>query len=192
MTAKIHTLAPRATQMLFLHVELDDVEPKVWREVAVPETVTLPKLHMILQYAMGWCGGHLHEFQFMDESYGMPDPDWGGTVRSERRVTLKRALGRTKHFTYLYDFGDGWSHSIRVRRAAPRDPALTQVICLGGENACPPEDVGGPWGYAEFLEIIADPAHEEHDAMLAWCGGSFDAKRFDTAAVDRLLAKIKV
>ncbi|WP_051229564.1 plasmid pRiA4b ORF-3 family protein [Paludibacterium yongneupense] len=117
----------------------------------------------------------------------MPDD-----VLSEKRVTLKKALGGTRKFDYLYDFGDGWQHTIKIRKTMPGDPGLKLPLCTGGENACPPEDVGGPCGYEEFLEAIRDPRHEEHEAMLAWCGGEFDPGYFDLAAVDLRFSTMKI
>ncbi len=64
--------------------------------------------------------------------------------------------------------------------------------CLAGENACPPEDVGGPPGYAEFLRVIANPRHKRRKAMLEWCGGGFDAEAFDLGGVNRRLRKVRV
>lgn len=58
-------------------------------------------------------------------------------------------------------------------------------VCVAGENACPPEDVGGPLGYALFLEILADPQHEQHEDMVRWIGGVLDAKGFDLNRVNR-------
>jgi hypothetical protein len=63
--------------------------------------------------------------------------------------------------------------------------AAAAVFCTGGENACPPEDVGGPPGYANFLAAISDPRHEEHQNYMEWSGGHFDPARFDQAAVNR-------
>ncbi len=58
-------------------------------------------------------------------------------------------------------------------------------------NSCPPEDVGGTDGYTEFLEVIADPDHEEHDRYLTCVGGHFDPKRFDLDATNLALSKIR-
>ena len=90
-------------------------------------------------------------------------------------------------FIYVYDFGDYWRHRIVVEKVftatrGGRDPA-----CVGGRRACPPEDCGGTWGYAEFLEAIRDPDHEEHESMLEWVGGHFDPEAFDPSDVDRLV-----
>jgi hypothetical protein len=106
---------------------------------------------------------------------------------------LQRALGtETRCFDYIYDFGDDWHHIVVLE-----DPYATVtgreagIQCIGGENACPPEDVGGPHGYGEFLRAIADPDHDEHRNYLGWIGGRFDPTFFDLAAAQQALAKIK-
>ena len=58
------------------------------------------------------------------------------------------------------------------------------AACIAGANACPPEDCGGPWGYAALLEVLADPAHPEHAERLEWLGGGFDPAHFDRDAVN--------
>ena len=65
------------------------------------------------------------------------------------------------------------------------------IRCVPGENPCPPEDVGGALRCAEFLAVIADPTHEEHESFREWSGGQFDPKRFDLEAINRMLGKIK-
>jgi hypothetical protein len=99
----------------------------------------------------------------------------------------------TRCFDYVYDFGDDWHHLVLVENLYPERPKSASLVqCIAGENACPPEDVGGAGGYVEFLAAIADPRHEEHQNYLTWVGGSFDPTRFDRAAVNRALAKIKI
>ena len=126
----------------------------------------------------------------------MLDPDWVDDLPhvDERRVVLQEALGMgTRCFDYVYDFGDDWHHLVLVEDLyADRPKSAFLVQCIGGENACPPEDVGGASGYVDFLAAIADPRHEEHQTYLEWVGGSFDPTRFDRAAVNRALAKIKI
>ena len=58
-------------------------------------------------------------------------------------------------------------------------PRLVRAI-----GACPPEDVGGSTGYADFLEAVADPDHEAHADMMRWQGGKFDP---EDAGIDRIL-----
>jgi hypothetical protein len=61
-------------------------------------------------------------------------------------------------------------------------------LCVDGENACPPEDIGGPWGYAEFLEAIADPAHDRHEDFMDW-SGPFDPSAFDAQKATKAMRK---
>ena len=101
--------------VLQLHIELRDTKPKVWRRVLVPETITLARLHGVIQAAFQWGGGHLHEFEAAGERYGTSDPDYDppGSVRSER-IKLMSALAGGSTIEYLYDFGDSWEHRIKL------------------------------------------------------------------------------
>jgi hypothetical protein len=179
-----------------LRIELRGVKPLVWRRILVPETVTLAKLHVILQWAMGWTNSHLHEYEIARQRYGLPsdEDDWPGAqpLNDERRVRLKPLIeSGLRRFTYQYDFGDNWEHVIKVEDLVAPTSGTPPIVCLAGANACPPEDVGGYPGYAEFLEVLADPTHEEHTSMLIWAGGAFDPKAFDLAEINRRLATIK-
>ena len=177
-----------------LRIELRGVKPEVWRCILVPETITLAKLHVALQWTMGWTGGHLHEYEIARRRYGVPDREWPEEIplTDERRVRLSSFIeAGVRRFTYLYDFGDSWEHVVKIEDLVAPRPSLPPVVCLAGANACPPEDVGGPPGYAEFLAILADPAHEEHADMLRWAGGSFDPTAFDPEATNALLKTIK-
>jgi hypothetical protein len=179
-----------------LRIELLDVTPLVWRRLLVPADITLPKLDRVIQSALGWTNSHLHEFVINGTHYAVLDPDWVDDLPhvDERRVVLHDALGMgTRCFDYVYDFGDDWHHLVLVENRYPeRRKSALPVQCIGGENACPPEDVGGAGGYVEFLAAIADPRHEEHQNYLTWVGGHFDPTRFDRAALNRALAKIKL
>lgn len=181
---------------LQLRVSLLDVVPLVWRSVMVPETITLPKLHVTLLWTMGWDGGHLHEFRFLGRRYGEPDREWDqeDDVVPEHRVTLAKAFaGVTSTFEYLYDFGDSWRHLVQVEDYVQVTPAgAKQVRCVAGANACPPEDVGGVPGYEEFVASLADPTHEDHESNLQWVGGSFDPRAFNLDEVNERLAEIKL
>lgn len=168
-----------------LRIDLAEVTPRVRRRIEVPLALTLHDLHTAIQIAMGWTDSHLYEFRAGKAVYGVPDPDWelGGTrILSARRTRLAEVLaGDRKTFTYVYDFGDDWQHKVRVEAMTVGDPAVLYPRLVDGEGRCPPEDVGGPWGYADFLEAIGDPAHEQHAELLEWCGGSFDPTDIDEA-----------
>ena len=178
--------------VLQLHIELRGTKPKIWRRVLVPETITLARLHGVIQAAFQWGGGHMHEFESAGERYGTSDPDYDppGSVRSER-IKLMSALGRGSTIDYLYDFGDSWEHRIKLEKVlAPMDMKLP--VCVDGANAAPPDDCGGVPGYEEFVEAMADPNHPEHADMKAWIGRDWDPAAFDIEHVNSRLAEIRL
>jgi hypothetical protein len=154
---------------------------------------TLDKLHEHVQTAMGWTNSHLHHFRVGKRLYGDPDlmqenfEDMGyedSTTTTKLNNILPRS-GRRFRIGYEYDFGDGWRHELLFEGCLRAERGKRYTVCLEGARACPPEDVGGAWGYREFLEVITDPGHEDHDGLLEWAGGSFDAELFDPAAATR-------
>jgi hypothetical protein len=92
---------------------------------------------------------------------------------------------------YEYDFGDGWEHGIQLEKIVGPEPGVHYPRCLAGRRACPPEDCGGVWGYAELLEILADPRHPEHAERLEWLGGPIDPEAFDPDEVNNLLKRVR-
>ncbi len=172
-------------QIFQLKVTLRDVQIPIWRTVQVPGEVTLRQLHEILQLTMGWQNSHLHEFRVDSVSYGEPSAEFDLELKDDRRFRLSRVAPKAgARVTYLYDFGDGWEHDIVVEKILPPEPRLRYPLCLAGNGACPPEDVGGPWGYEEFLAAIRDPGNKQHDEMLEWVGGPFDPDLFDARALN--------
>ncbi len=187
MHGKAETVPPVIYQ---LKVTLNGSKPPIWRRVQVPGDITLAKLHRILQAAMGWQDYHLHAFEVAGMEYGQPDPDLH--MRSDKSVKLNQLIpGEKFKFRYEYDFGDSWVHVLEVEKILPPEPEAHYPRCLAGKRACPPEDVGGIWGYADFLAAIRDPEHPEHDELLEWAGGEFDPEVFDLEAVNGQLAKIR-
>lgn len=173
-----------------LKVSLRHVRPPVWRRLQVPSDISLGDLHLVLQAAMGWEDGHLHLFSVGGETYAndrVEDP-WGGRMKDEDRARLDKVAALGVRLRYEYDFGDGWEHDVVVEKAISGEPAVTYPRCLTGRRACPPEDCGGPWGYAGLLAAIADPAGTEDKELLEWVGDDFDPGAFDPAAVNALFA----
>lgn len=171
-----------------LYVELEWVQPKVWRRLLVPITIELPMLHVTLLFGMGWLGGHMHEFVIGRESYGPMDTADLDHIADEEGETLRQMLGARKTFVYVYDYGDDWRHKVKVEKIVELDGPIVSSVCIGGENACPPEDVGGPPGYQDFLAAMADPENPEHLELRNWIGGSFDPTAFDLAEVNERLS----
>ena len=193
----------RKRDIVRFKVTLKHVKPIVWRRIEVPATYTFWDLHVAIQDAMGWFDCHLHAFRARNargkiDDVGIPDddvfegesmflPGWKVRVADYFDQVGARA-------TYEYDFGDGWVHELRVESIGPRVPKVKYPRCVAGARRCPPEDCGGPPGYAELVATIADPGHEEYASMLEWLGGPIDPEAFDPSSVrfDNPAARWKV
>ena len=175
-----------------LKITLDNVKPAVTRRIEVPLGIRLDRLHLVIQVAMGWTDSHLYEIRAGDVGWGIPDPDWGGgplDARKARLVDVLEDVG-VKTLSYLYDFGDGWEHTIRIEHIADAMPGVAYPRLIDVTGRCPPEDIGGPWGYGEFLEAIADPKHVRHTELTEWIGEVFDPNAVDTEGHANALAAL--
>lgn len=177
-------------QIYTLKIELLEIEPRIWRRVLVPGTITLAQLHEVIQIAMGWTNSHLHEFIVGADSYSDPEFEIED-AKSEYRYRLERLAPRVSNaIAYEYDFGDGWEHQIRVESIIEGDKRYPgKPFCLEGKRSCPPEDCGGVWGYETFLKAIKNKKHPRHKEFVGWIGGSFDPEFFDLEAVNAELRK---
>ncbi len=182
---------PNDKKMIYrLRISLDETEPEVWRRLLVPGKLSLEKLHLIFQIVMGWENSHLHEFKIHSKRYINPlnDPD---AIYSfppsfdERKVKIADVLSKKDRFTYDYDFGDNWSHSVVVEDVLSPNEIFTYPVCLDGANACPPEDSGGIHGYYALLEDLAQEDSKEHENAMAWVGGQFNPSSFDANRINR-------
>lgn len=175
-----------------LRIRLEDINPPVWRRVLVPGGAKLSRLHDIFQATMGWTDSHLHSFTVDDHLYGMQFDEYPEEELDETEYTVFVALrGGVRRFAYEYDFGDSWSHEVVVEDVTWSPYVLKHGVCLDGQGACPPEDVGGIPGYEHFLEALADPLHEEHDNYLVWVGYKFDPAEFNIGATNAALQRVR-
>lgn len=181
-----------------LKISLNGIKPLIAREVIVPSGLQLDRLHTVIQIAMGWTDSHMHEFIVgtMRDGvrYGMQIDDpfsFGPPARNEKTATLEKiAPAKGSRFLYWYDFGDDWYHTVVVRAIIPAASDLPVPYCVKAARACPPEDCGGPWGYANLLGVLADAAHADHEEMLEWLGGGFDPEEVDIEAINAGLATL--
>lgn len=175
-------------------ITLLGAKPPIWRRIQV-EDCTLDKLHEHIQTAMGWTNSHLHQFEIFDKRYGDPEMLDDGFDEFKCIDSTKTKMsditpnaGKRFSFTYEYDFGDGWEHEILFEGNPKKEPGKKYPLCLEGARACPPEDVGGIYGFYEFLEALTDPKHEQHDDFIEW-GGDFDPMKFDSKRATREMKK---
>jgi hypothetical protein len=184
----VRSLPPSFGDVFELRVSLRHIEPAIWRAVRVPADVPLAVLHEVLQTAFGWKNSHLHDFRVGDIRFGMTGVEDEMFSVDERAAPLGAVVRVGSTFTYLYDFGDDWEHEIVVEGVS--HDGGSAVLCTGGARACPPEDCGGPPGYARLLEVLANPRHEEHADMKRWGPRGFDPEKFDAAVVNKKLATL--
>ena len=173
-----------------LYVFLLEIAPPIWRRIQLSSESSLNQLHRVLQVAMGWEDYHLHEFEVGGQHYGVPDPEFDlpGQVLKDSAMKLSRALPRKgSSLLYTYDFGDGWAHSVVLEDIAPVEPDTKYPRVVDGARACPPEDSGGPHGYADLLNILASPRRKDHRQMREWAGKSFDPDKFSARDANPLL-----
>ena len=193
----------------YLHIQLLDIEPPIWRKIVVPGAMSLHTLHKMLQVVMGWENAHLYWFRLQVYNkpviYGLPDPEWDSAdlrIKDSRRTKLDATVwAESLELIYEYDLGDSWMHQIRIERIEHlADPETRTVYeedlwftprCLAGSRACPPEDVGGPGGYAQLLEAWRDPAHPEHKRMRQWVGEHYDPEVFSVQQANSALANLE-
>lgn len=176
-----------------LRIELADISPRIWRRVEVPLDLTLKHLHDVIQAAMGWQDYHLYAFHVGDTTYGEPTTSAFDDfrVQSARQARLRALLERgVERFTYLYDFGDDWEHRITVEAVEEGAPGVAYPRFVDGARRGPPEDVGGPPGYAEFLRAATNPRHRRHKEVIAWYGGAYDPDDIGDFAVRLRIGRI--
>ena len=185
---------PASERLYQFKITLNDSKPPIWRRIQV-KNGTLDKLHERIQTAMGWTNSHLHEFEIDGERYGDPELLDDGfedfdcvdsTVTKISEIVPKN--GKRFQFLYEYDFGDGWSHEVLFEGCLRAEKGRRYPMCIEGERACPPEDVGGIWGYSDYLEALADPKHEQHEEFLEW-RGPCDPDKFDAAKATKMMRR---
>jgi hypothetical protein len=183
------TRTPTSSLTYQLKITIKGIRPPIWRRVRVPGRMNLLELHDVIQVVFGWTTTHLHKFVIGGTHYNLPDEFDGMEGVDERKVTLAKVVRKgTKRFLYVYDFGDDWRHEVVVERVEPAARGEDLPVCLAGKRQRPPEDCGGPLGYAGFLKVIREPSQKELEAMLDWVGGSFNPEAFDLEAVNEDLS----
>lgn len=184
--------------ILQVRIGLRGIAPLIWRRLQIPDTYSFWDLHVAIQSAFGWNDSHLHEFTMRAPGAGAPPLRFGIPLPDddlrrpedrplpgwEHRVSDHVAVGRLD-VTYLYDFGDHWEHEVLLEEALEPSPGRRYPRCVAGERAGPPDDCGGPHGYASLLEVLADPEAADHAEMKSWAAsikglrGAFDPEAFD-------------
>lgn len=175
---------------LQLKIQLQGItKPPVWRKIRVPGSYSLHQLHEVIQVAFGWGNYHLYQFSekgyLSRERYGILDEiDYTDPELKDSLTISCEAIFTHigQKYTYIYDFGDDWTHKITIE-----DIIDAKTICpelISGKGACPPEDCGGPQGYARILEILHNPKDSEYNDIREWLGAEEDTDGWDVNYFD--------
>jgi len=178
------------SKTLHFRITLIGKEPLIWRTFKISDTYWMDRFHQVIQIAMGWYNAHLHEFRINERQIGMLMNDGFdfAQVEDETSLFLKDfALKEGTSIHYLYDFGDSWEHLIQLEKITTEE--LEVPICLEGQGACPPEDCGGVWGYAEMLEVLKNPSDPEYESWAEWLPDNFNPNKFPKREVNSELKK---
>jgi len=177
-----------------LRIELEDIEPLIWRRVAVHASMNLKGLHSVIQAAMGWLDCHLWEFTANGRKYSLlvpNDADWNERIKDATKTKLSALLSiGVKEIGYVYDMGDNWQHRIIVEKLKAAEPAAHYPQFLGGERRCPPEDCGGISGYYEFLDNTGSKQNKKRTAALEWYGAPYYPDEIDEQQIVATLNRI--
>jgi len=184
---------PTATPQTYeLKCTILDIEPPIWRSVRVPGDLTLSGLHTVLQTLFSWDDAHLHGFIVKDVEYGPLDEDFEGDdddIQDDSDVTLDSLeLTAGAKFHYTYDFGDNWEVDIVVEKIEEATEELLDPVCLAGERAAPPEDVGGIPGYENLVAVMKKKRHPQRRELIEWLGYEFDPEEFDIDEINEELS----
>jgi hypothetical protein len=187
---------PKSNDLVFqFNIMLKDTHPPIWRRIQVKDC-TLDKLHEHIQTAVGWTNSHLHHFKINNQWYGDPalleetfeEMEYHDSTTTMLSDILPKS-GKRFRLLYEYDFGDSWNHEVLFEGCPNTEAGRQYPLCLEGKGACPPEHVGGVWGFREFLEAIANSNHERHEEFSEWIGSEFDPETFDPAAATKAMKK---
>lgn len=199
-----------------IKITLVDSEPLIWRRVIVPSEITFKRLHDVIQFSMGWKDYHLYDFNIKEENLRITcdeeavaeyefyskmkltkENDPHGFIANILKVKPKlsskgkidKYLNKDKSIEYIYDFGDYWRHDIILEEIV-ENYEHGYPICIDAEGACPPEDVGGIPGYAEFLEVIKDKNNPEYERLKEWADSQYYKETFDIERTNMFMADI--
>lgn len=190
LTILFHSVMFKAANAVQMKISIDEIEPGIWRRLVLPAYWNLEHLHLAIQAAFNWWNYHLYDFRIGGLRYGEVDILMEDTSNDDPRVFDHRDVRLLDFedgavFSYHYDFGDGWRHTVAIEKFLTLSANPKHGTCVAGKRARPPEDVGGVSGYERFLEIIADPEDPEYAETIRWCGGYFDPDWFDLSTVDK-------
>lgn len=178
-------------QLAHLKVSIKGIKPPIFRELIIPMDMSFQEMHILIQAAFGWENAHLYQFNYKNEiiceENTLIDQDY---ISAELERLSDSIVLKGDTIFYEYDFGDSWVHSIKISKIYDSKPDEKYPRCLKGGRACPPEDVGGVFGYYHMLEVLSEPESEEYSDLLEWLGDGYDPEYFSLDEINKKIDKI--
>jgi len=176
-------------QIIQMRISLDYIQPEIWRRFVVNSSISLHRLHDVIQIVMGWTNSHLYSFTIQKAEYQLPDPNgedlfnsmgFGPKPKNTKKIKLHDLkLEPRQKFRYTYDFGDNWNHTILVEKIYTATDDIILPFCIDGKRNCPPEDCGSIPGYDRILQVLKKTKTEEDKELLEWVGEDYNPELFD-------------
>lgn len=194
--SKAHYLPTVKLRKYILRITLKRLKPEVWREIEVPSNITLDSLARVIILAMGWDEDHLHMFVKGKTEYATNENEFGdgfSKAKDGSKFTLAALLKKVgDSATFEYDYGDSWHHDVKVKKiTAYEDGEKPCIQLVGGENACPPDDCGGVFGYQDMLNAIQkNPNGRNARGYYEWLGSKWDATYFPEKETAKALKRL--
>jgi hypothetical protein len=174
-----------------LRVTVAGCHPRIWRRLAVRESMWLSRLHDSLQVAFDWFDYQTHVFSFDELRFGNPVKRDETVIEDDRDVTLGDVdLGTRERFTYGYHFGESWQVDLKVEKTGPLEKGVRYPICLAGERAGPPEDCGGLEAFHDMLACLKEPNTDLGREWREWVGPDYDPAVCELEKINKSLRKL--
>ncbi len=173
--AKTTKKTPVPTKAFQFKITLKQAPLPIWRRMIVTNNINFDDFHQNIQFFMGWDNCHLYHFckgrnLFIVESIDTDGWGAGDEILASETYLSELFVKEKDKLLYEYDFGDGWLHEIVLEKILDLDTTKKYPIYVTGKGMCPPEDCGGVYGYAEILEALKDPKHEQYEEYCEWLG----------------------
>ncbi len=180
------------TEIAQLKIKLEYIKPEIWRRFIVDFSISLDKLHNIIQDVMGWEHAHLYSFHFRKIEYSLPFddefPDFGENIENSKKVKLSNiGIMQKDTLKYLYDQGDSWEHIIKVEKIYEAPNRINVPYCIEGARNCPPEDCGSFPGYEDIVLAMKDPNSKMAKEFIDWLGEAYDPEYFNIDEINKVL-----
>ncbi|MCL2192126.1 MAG: plasmid pRiA4b ORF-3 family protein [Treponema sp.] len=171
----VHADRGRTPGEMWQTVQISVGGTDVWRRVIVPGSWKLGDLHKLIQICLDWKDSYRHHFYSMDPERKTMD----GRVKV--RDVRDQGISRIE-----YEYGTRWT--VRIIFVSSYQPGNKETVrCVAGENAAPPEKIGGPLRFRKMLTALSGGNELERQTALSEMGQDFSPGVFDKEKCNRNL-----